>query len=121
MAGCTKGIKLLLLSVAIVAPSISHAWFWSGYKLKEMCEAQLRTEMGNFRDSDFQSAARLQGFVIAIHDAFDGSLICSPDDAKVGQMTGVVSKYVLENPDKWNRGGATLALTALSRAFPCKR
>lgn len=114
-------ISTVALMAALAAPSISQAEFWDGYKLKEFADADDRTDIGNGQPADYQKAGALAGFVVGVHDAVEGILVCTPDRVKVGQIVGMVKKYVRENPDKWNRSASSLVISALSSAFPCKK
>lgn len=116
-----KSILSLVLFGALAVPCVTYAEFWDGYKLKELADADDRTDIGNVQAADYQKVGNLTGFVVGVHDALDGVLICAPNQVKVGQVIGMVKKYVRENPDKWNRPASTLVVSALSSAFPCKR
>ncbi|MCX8146785.1 MAG: Rap1a/Tai family immunity protein, partial [Azovibrio sp.] len=114
-------ISALAFIAALTMPSISQAAFWDGYKLKELADADDRTDIGNVQPADYQKVGYLIGFVVGVHDAVDGILVCTPNQVKVGQIVSMVKKYVRENPDKWNRAASTLVMNALSSAFPCKK
>ena len=109
------------LFAALAVPSISRAQFWDGYTLKERADAHDRTDIGNVQPTDYEKVGSLIGFVVGVHDAVDGILVCTPNQVKVGQIVGMVKKYVRENPDKWNRAASSLVISALSSAFPCKK
>lgn len=113
--------SVLALTGALVVPCSSHAEFWGGYKLKEFADADDRIDIGNVKPDDYLKASSLNGFVAGVHDAVEGVLVCTPNEMKVGQIVGMVKKYVRDNPDKWNRPASTLVVNALSSAFPCKR
>ena len=114
-------ISALAIMAALAAPSISQAEFWDGYKLKELADADDRTDIGNVQPGDYQKVGSLNGFVVGVHDAVEGILVCVPNQAKVGQIVGIVKKYVRENPDKWNRAASSLVINALSSAFLYKK
>lgn len=114
-------IVALAFSGTLAAPCISHAEFWDGYKLKELADADDRTNIGNGQPADYVRVGNLSGFIVGVHDAVEGILVCAPNQVKVGQIVGVVKKHIRENPDKWNQPASTLVINALSSAFPCKR
>jgi hypothetical protein len=115
-------IVALTLLAALAVPNVSQAGLWGdGYQLKELADADDRIEIGNTQPADYQKVGSLTGFVVGVHDAVDGILVCTPNQVKVGQIVGMVKKYVRENPDKWNRAASTLVINALSSAFPCKK
>lgn len=116
-----RSILSLVLFGALAVPCVTYAEFWGGYELKELVDAYDRTDIGNAPAIDYQDAAHLGGFVVGVHDALEGVLICTPNQVKVGQLIGIVKKYVRDNPDKWNRPASTLVVNALSSAFPCER
>jgi hypothetical protein len=114
-------ITALSFVAALAMPGVSQAEFWDGYKLKELADADDRTDIGNVQFTDYQRAARLSGFVVGVYDTTQGILVCAPNGLKVGQIVAMVKKFVRENPDQWNRAASTLVINALSSAFPCKR
>lgn len=116
-----KFILALSLFGSLGVPCVSHAVFWNGYELKKLADADDRINGGNGRPADYQNSAELIGFVIGVHDVAEGRVVCAPDQVSIGQIVGMVKKYVLENPDKWNRPANAVVISALSSAFPCKR
>jgi hypothetical protein len=48
-------------------------------------------------------------------------LVCPPPGNSFGQMIHIVKKYVADHPELEHFGTETLALRALSAAFPCKK
>jgi hypothetical protein len=69
-------------------------------------------------DTDYQSAARYQGYVIGVADAMSEA-ICSPQNAKSGQYINIVAKYLREHPEEWSFPASTIVFKALSEVFPC--
>lgn len=46
--------------------------------------------------------------------------ICTPDEASLGELALVVSKYLDEYPEKLHNAPEYLVIDALYKAFPCK-
>jgi len=66
------------------------------------------------------------GFIIGIADVMednplDGRSACIPKDATIEQVTGVVIRFLEKNPEIREFTGESLAVQALSEAFPCAR
>jgi hypothetical protein len=113
-------VSVITFIAVLSMPCISHAVFWDGFRLKELADADDRTDIANVQPGDYQKVGYLIGFVTGVTDAVNGILFCVPDQVKVGQIIGMVKKHVRENPDKWNRPANILVINTLSSAFPCK-
>lgn len=61
------------------------------------------------------------GFVVGVHDSFEGEFICTGNNVTAGQLRDVVKKYLAENPAKRDTGAVVLTTVALGRAFPCPK
>ena len=46
---------------------------------------------------------------------------CIPANASTGLLGRIFKQYLLDNPDKLHYTAASLAVTAFSQAFPCKK
>jgi hypothetical protein len=46
---------------------------------------------------------------------------CIPADVSPTQAVRIVVKYLNDHPEELNRGDSTLVMSALSKAFPCKK
>ena len=82
-------------------------------------------QLKSYMDDDEKGASfnggEYSGYIIGVHDAFDGALFCTPQDATKGQVKAVVSKYLRANPEAWNKPAEELIIAALRIAFPCKK
>ncbi|GAA0221535.1 hypothetical protein GCM10009125_08290 [Castellaniella daejeonensis] len=100
--------------------AIASASFIDGYQLKKWSDASDRVARNSKEISDIHDEAFLIGYIAGASDVGDGLTFCSPPNAKLGQLMGVVRKYLLANPEKWNQPAGLLVLEALKQAFPCK-
>ena len=70
-------------------------------------------------DSTF-SRAYGDGYVIGVHDAFNGEYFSSPKGVTQIQIIDIVKKYFEENPEQRHYGAAQTIVVALHNAFPKK-
>ena len=47
--------------------------------------------------------------------------VCLPAGATLDQIVAVVKKYILDNPKDWQTQAATQVMSALQKAWPCKK
>jgi hypothetical protein len=59
------------------------------------------------------------GYVIGVHDALSGSVICSGDNVTQGQVINVVLKYMRQNPEVLDRSADQVVAAALKAVWPC--
>jgi hypothetical protein len=59
------------------------------------------------------------GYVMGIHDATTGILVCSPN-VTAGQVRDIVKKSLENNPENRDQLASTLVIGALSAVWPCK-
>lgn len=118
-----KFYRTLILAIALAVPCVSHAEYFDGYKLKTLIDADDRTDSGNFTiGSDVYDSGVFFGFVVGVHDTFEGiNIICTNNQVKAGQILAVVKKYVKDHPEKLDRPAKTLVFLALATAFPCNK
>lgn len=94
---------------------------FSGMDLKKRADALERVTTGKFTDSDAGDANFFIGFVYGVAQAYNGSLICVPEGTKAGHVVSIVTKFLEDNPEKWNKAANDIVLEALSSTFPCKK
>ena len=59
------------------------------------------------------------GYVIGVHDALSGSVICSGDNVTQGQVVQVVLKYMRQNPEMLDQSADRVITAALKAVWPC--
>jgi hypothetical protein len=59
------------------------------------------------------------GFIVGVHDSFEGATICAGPNVTAGQIRDVVKKYLAERPEMRDISAAVLVVLALGTAFPC--
>jgi CheY-specific phosphatase CheX len=59
------------------------------------------------------------GYVIGVHDALSGSVICSGDNVTQGQVVQVVLKYMRQNPELLDQSADRVITAALKAVWPC--
>lgn len=95
--------------------------YYGGNDIAEWSDSRLKIKSGNGEVSDFVKAGTLRGLSIGIHDAFEGSSICTPHGATNGQIVETVVVYVANHPERRTENASKLAYVALSSAYPCKK
>lgn len=60
------------------------------------------------------------GYVIGVHDAMSGALVCSGDDVTQGQVVEVVLKYLRSHPETLNNSADAVVVAALKGVWPCR-
>jgi hypothetical protein len=107
------------LSTAVLAPSVSHAEFYSGNEVKRFLETQEALEARG-TGSPLDSAFGL-GFTAGVWDAYQDAGFCPPPNVTLGQAAAIALKHLRANPERLHRPGKSLLLEAFSKAFPCKK
>ena len=59
------------------------------------------------------------GYVIGVHDALSGTVVCSGDNVTQGQVVQVVLKYMRQNPEVLDRSADRVITAALKAVWPC--
>ncbi|MGE5300208.1 MAG: Rap1a/Tai family immunity protein [Acidobacteriota bacterium] len=94
---------------------------FSGMDLKKRADALERVTTGKFTDSDAGDANFFIGYVYGVAQAYNGSLICIPEVTQAGHVVSIVTKFLKDNPEKWNKAANYIVLEALSLTFQCNK
>lgn len=94
---------------------------FNGRDLKKKADALERVNTGKFTDADGLDAGVFIGFVYGVAQAYNGVLICIPEATQVGQIGAIVTEYLKNNPEKWNKAANYIVLEALSPTFQCDK
>lgn len=100
-----------ILFVTLLIPSFVHAGFYSGNELKEQCN----------KTTGSYNRGICHGYVSAVIDIGDNILFCLPGNVTLGQMSDLVIKYMNENPAQLHKSADSIAVSAISKDFPCKK
>ncbi|MCA6330351.1 MAG: hypothetical protein IM649_13695 [Phenylobacterium sp.] len=60
------------------------------------------------------------GYVIGVHDALSGSVVCSGEDVTQGMVVQAVLRFMRERPDTLDKSADVVVAEALKRVWPCK-
>ena len=60
------------------------------------------------------------GYIIGVHDAYNGVYFSSPIKVVQSQVVAIVKKYFENHPEKRHYGAASSIVMALNEAFPKK-
>jgi hypothetical protein len=61
------------------------------------------------------------GFIVGLHDVLEKSRMICTDKTTRGQIAAVITKFLNDNPARWNEPAVVLVSEALKKAFPCKK
>ena len=93
--------------------------FTSGIKLVDHMKENDKAVSG-MKEVDWLKTGLYLGFIGGVYDACDGAFFCaSPSDPTQGEIVSTVSKYLKENPERWNEPAVVLVVDALKEAYPC--
>lgn len=87
-------VFVLLLSTS----SLAIAGLTSGNQLKGYLD-----DLDNNESSASFNAGVYSGYVIGVHDTFNGVLYCASSEATNGQIRAAVTKYIKANPEAWDK------------------
>lgn len=109
---------LLSLSAALALslPAEAAGEFKTGNEVKAGLEGWVRDD-----STETVRDAVAFGYVIGVHDALSGSVICSGDNVTQGQVVQVVLKYMRQNPEKLDQSADRVITAALKAVWPCAR
>jgi len=109
-------ISILLIASALIFSPRSEAYFLSGNAMIGYID-QADEDEGNLFDG------LVLGFITGVHDSSEvlrsEQGICIPDNATVGQLRAIFTKFLKENPEIWDKPAWVTALVAFKVAFPC--
>jgi len=103
-----KLVTITALAMLLGSPN-SYAALISGNKLFEDCE----------QDGETVAVGVCYGYVFGVFDVMQDVKVCEPVGVTGKQLTGIVRKYLKENPENLHLNAAFLVTLALSEVFPC--
>lgn len=108
---------LLALSVATAAalPASAEGEFMTGKTLK----AGLEGWVSDTSEEIVRDAAAF-GYVVGVHDALSGSVVCSGEDVTQGEVVKAVLRFMRDRPDTLDKSADLVVGEALKRVWPCK-
>jgi len=111
--------NLIVATAFLITSYPAVANFYDGNKLHDFMRDYELLEAKS-PDADMKNAFFYAGYVAGISDAYN-DLICKPENTQLGQLWGVVAKYLKAHPERWNRPASELILVALQDAYPCPK
>lgn len=115
-----KQVSFLIVLAAMVlsTPLDSSAQqFYDGNKLVEWMPEWEKVQRSD-PSTNWMSDGLYVGYVTGVFDATSGILFDPPRKVTGLQVYSIVTKYLKENPEKWNQPASDLVLEALRKAFP---
>jgi Rap1a immunity proteins len=112
-------VAFLILASATTATAVTQGniYFQSGNDLLQKCADPSPHEVGGVYED-----IRCMDIVAAYADSFTmAAMLCKPKIATLRQVADVVVNYLREHPEKRHFTAVSLALTALTAAFPCNQ
>jgi hypothetical protein len=96
------------------SPAETKGEFKSGNEIKAGLEGWVDKE-----STEYVRDGVAFGYVIGVHDALSGSIVCSGDNVTQGQVIDVVLKYMRQNPEVLDRSADQVVAAALTAVWPC--
>jgi hypothetical protein len=119
---------ILILACLLSAPALAKDGNWLLEISRSHERVILATDYRQIETDDVANARMYMTYVqgvfdthtvLAENDVLSRPFFCTPENATVGQVTAVVTKYLKTNPDKWSMSAPTIVMKALHDAFPC--
>lgn len=107
-------LRTAALAALLVTPSHAAGEFKTGNEIKTGLEGWVRDD-----STETVRDAVAFGYVIGVHDALSGSVICSGDNVTQGQVVQVVLKYMRNNPEVLDQSADRVITAALKAVWPC--
>ncbi|EOV8837800.1 Rap1a/Tai family immunity protein [Cronobacter dublinensis] len=114
-------IRFTAMAITALISFGAHADYYGGEDLAKWSDALMRAKANTAVQTDYADVGKLRGLAIGVHDVFEGTSVCSPDNATNGQIVDTVVVYVRNHPEKRTENASRLAYEALSTAYPCKK
>ncbi len=97
--------------------------FLTGLKLHEYC-AFVGSDQAKLSEEEYSHENICLFYVSGVLDGYqigdNATKICIPDEASLGELSLVVSKYLNQHPETLHNSPQYLVIDALHTAFPCK-
>jgi hypothetical protein len=113
-------MKRILLAALVGLVVSGPAWgdMMDGNKLFPFCRDA---------EKDYYSNGFCDGYITGVYDALQGKgkglngvTFCPPNGVTIGQLSDIVKKWLVDNPQHRHFVADSLLVAALSEAFPCK-
>jgi hypothetical protein len=112
-------LALVVLLVLVFMQGQAGADSYTGNMLvKQMLEYEKAD--GNMI-SNLYSVGYYAGYISGVSSAQNRILFEFPEGVNMGQICAVVSKYLKNHPEIWNKSAIDLVVDALMEAFPLKK
>jgi hypothetical protein len=112
----TVAVFLALAAIA-VAPAVAEGEFKSGKALKDGLQGWFGSDTVDTLIEDALAA----GYVIGVHDALSGSLVCTPPDINQGEVLEQVLTFLNSHPDRLTESADRLVAAALAERWACRQ
>jgi hypothetical protein len=105
---------LLGMAAVFAGPVEAKGEFKSGNEIKAGLEGWVDKD-----STEYVRDGVAFGYVIGVHDALSGALVCKGDDVTQRQVIDVVLKYMRQNPEVLDRSADQVVAAALTAVWPC--
>ena len=100
----------------------TNATAMDGTELKQLADAYMRIEQGTATELiDASDAGKFIGYIGGVVEAYPFIKLCQPQRVTMGQQFAIVTKYLNDNPEKWNQRASHIIIEAMYQAFPCSK
>ena len=108
-------LTLAIVLAAAALPATAEGEFMTGKTLKAGLEGWVSED-----SEEIVRDAAAFGYVIGVHDALSGSVVCSGEDVTQGEVVKAVLRFMRDRPDTLDKSADVVVAEALKRVWPCK-
>jgi hypothetical protein len=110
-------VFLSLASSRVLSPAESPGYLTGNTLVEDMREFDKSKANPKAIDVSWDAVGYYDGYISGVADATH-SLYNVPSGVTYGQLSAIVSKYLKNHPEKWNKPAVDLVIFALQEAFP---
>ena len=111
-------MKKILLSLLVFVSLNANGWVNGNTLVKWKVEHEKSTED---KSKFYHDVGAYHYYIFGVLDSIEGILVCTPNNTNGRQIFAIVSKFINDNPDKWNKSAWNLVYEPLKKTFPCKK
>jgi hypothetical protein len=113
-----KTVAVIVAFAAIaVAPAVAGGEFKTGTEIKDGLQGWFGSDTVDTLIEDALAA----GYVIGVHDALSGSLVCTPPDITQGEVIKQALTFLNSHEDRLTESADRLVAAALAERWACRQ
>ncbi|MDT8383929.1 MAG: Rap1a/Tai family immunity protein [Gammaproteobacteria bacterium] len=126
--GVVMIIRVVVLGLALIVPSVGNAGFYTGNELMQICDQptnnvsaynQCVKYLAGIADANESLLMRTLPGDKGFFRGFVAGPFCAPNGIELKQLRQVFLKYMYAEPQHWHLNAGDRALGAFRSAWPC--